>query len=529
MTAIADVRPVLLDGEWLPADTVDSFTARNPRTGEELGAYPVSAWADLDRALTAGTRAYWALQEAGPEAVAGFLDRLADRLDADAGRLCAVAAEETGLPEGARLREVELPRTTGQLRQGAAAARERSWTAPILSPSRGLAARLAPIPGVAVVLGPNNFPFAFNSVTGGDAVAALATGHPVLAKGNPGHPETTRLLAQHAQAAAVAGGLPGGVVQLVYACSHADGLRLVADPRVAATAFTGSKRAGLALKAAADAAGKPIYLEMSSINPVVVLPDAWARRSAGLAEEIATSVLQGGGQFCTNPGLLLAVGEATFTGLREALRDRFLAAPAATLLGTSVAEHLDAAHARLGEAGAVLAARGAGGEGGCSRPSTLFTVDAGDFVAESARLGEEAFGNSTLLVRCADVVEAERCLEALTGQLTGTIYVEDSAEDLAAYGVLEPVLRERVGRLLNNKAPTGVAVDPAMNHGGPFPAGGHPGWTAVGIPSSLRRFAMLQSYDNVPDSRLPLELQGANPLGLQRCVDGRWTTEAIVW
>jgi alpha-ketoglutaric semialdehyde dehydrogenase len=521
-----DVRPVLLDGEWTAAEG-KSFTARDPHNGEELQTFPISTWAHLDRALDAGSRAYQALQLAGPERVAAFLEALADRLEADAVELCATAARETALPEQARLRDVELPRTTGQLRQAALAARERSWTAPILSPGRGLASRLGPIPGVVVVFGPNNFPFAFNSVTGGDAVAALATGHPVLAKGNPGHPETTRLLAEHARAAAVDTGLPAAVVQLVYSCSHADGNRLVGDPRVAATAFTGSKGAGLALKAAADGAGKPIYLEMSSVNPIVVLPDAWARRGSALADELGISALQAGGQFCTSPGLVLAVGERTFQGLRDALRTRFAEQPAATLL--SVPTHLDAAHTRLESAGASVEVRGAPGEGICSRPNTLFTVDAQQFVAESVALGEEAFGNSTLLVACQDTAEAVACVEALGGQLTGTVYVEDTAADLAAYDVLEPLLRERVGRLLNNKVPTGVAVDAAMNHGGPFPAGGHPGWTAVGIPASLRRFAMLQSYDNVPDSRLPEELQGANPLGLQRCVDGRWTTEAVTW
>jgi alpha-ketoglutaric semialdehyde dehydrogenase len=523
---VTDVRPVLLDGEWVATEG-PSFRTRDPHSGEELHMFPVSSWTDLDRALAAGARAYRDLQKAGPERMAAFLEALADRLEADADRLCATAARETALPEQGRLREVELPRTTGQLRQGAAAARDRSWTAPILSPERGLGSRLAPIPGVVVVFGPNNFPFAFNSVTGGDAVAALASGHPVLAKGNPGHPETTRLLAGHARAAAEDAGLPVAVVQLVYSCSHADGNRLVADPRVAATAFTGSKGAGLALKAAADAAGKPIYLEMSSVNPIVVLPDAWAHRGSALADEVGISALQAGGQFCTSPGLVLAVGERTFQGLRDALRTRFAEQPAATLLG--VPTHLDAAHTRLESAGAVVVLRGNPGAGVCSRPNTLFTADAEQFVAEAVALGEEAFGNSTLLVACRDTADVVACVAALGGQLTGTVYLEETESDLAAYAVLEPLLRERVGRLLNNKVPTGVAVDPAMNHGGPFPAGGHPGWTAVGIPASLRRFAMLQSYDNVPDSRLPPELQGANPLGLQRCVDGRWTTESVTW
>jgi alpha-ketoglutaric semialdehyde dehydrogenase len=523
-----DMRHVLIDGRWRAAEAAGSFRSLDPSTGDELWAFPISAWADLDEALDAGTSAYRAIQAAGADVVADFLDDFADRLEVTGDELLDTAARETALPRRPRIQDVELPRTVGQMRQAAKAARERSWTSPVLSPASRIAARLGPLPGVAVIFGPNNFPLAFNSVTGGDSVAALATGHPIVAKANPGHPETTRLLAMIGMDAARAAGLPDATIQLVYGCDNADGFRLVADRRVACTAFTGSFTAGSRLKAAADAAGALIHLEMSAVNPVVVLPGAWSERGEEIAAELADSILVGAGQFCTNPGLIVSVGEETTRGIREGLATRLGDRPAGTLLGAGVAENLRAAQMELRDAGASLVVEGPAGPGACSVPNTLLEVSAAAFVAAPERLATEAFGNCSLLVTCADEAEARRGLSQLRGNLTGTIY---SSLDLdsVAYAVVEPVLRERVGRLLNDKVPTGVAVDPAMNHGGPYPSSGHPAFTAVGIPASLRRFGALQSYDNVPGERLPEELRPDNPLGIQRCVDGVWTTEKVSW
>jgi alpha-ketoglutaric semialdehyde dehydrogenase len=524
----SDLRHVLIDGRWRAADATDHFRSLDPSTGDELWAFPVSAWADLDKALDAGALAYRGIQAAGADVIANFLDDFADRLEASGDELLDTAARETALPRRPRIEDIELPRTVNQMRQAATAARERSWTTPVLSPASRIASRLGPLPGVAVIFGPNNFPLAFNSVSGGDSVAALATGHPILAKANPGHPETTRLLAMIGMDAARAAGLPDATIQVVYACDNEDGLRLVADDRVACTAFTGSFAAGSRLKAAADAAGALIHLEMSAVNPVVVLPGAWSERGEEIAEELADSILAGTGQFCTNPGLLLSVGEEATRGLREGLATRLGNRPAGTLLGAGVAANLRAAQTELRDAGARLVVEGPAGAGACSVPNMLLEVSATAFLAAPDRLAGEAFGNSSLLVTCADEAEAVACLSQLRGNLTGTIY---SSLDLdgPAYAAVEPVLRERVGRLLNDKVPTGVAVDPAMNHGGPYPSSGHPGFTAVGIPASLRRFGALQSYDNVPGERLPEELRPDNPLGIQRCVDGVWTTDHVSW
>jgi NADP-dependent aldehyde dehydrogenase len=521
--------PLLIDGRWLPSEGDEVFETVDPATGDQLGRYPVSPWPEVDAALEAGIQAYHTLSDTRPETIAALLMDYADRIDASAEELALTAERETGLARSPRLTGSEIPRTTDQLRQAARAAIDRSWVDPVLCPGSGICSYLAPIPGVVCIFGPNNFPFAFNGLAGGDFAAAIATRHPVIAKANPGHPETTQRLAALASEAVKAVGLPPSTVQLIYRTSHPDGSRMVADPRVAATAYTGSRGAGLSLKASADAAGKPIYLEMSSVNPVVILPGALESRCDLIAAELVASALLGAGQFCTSPGLVFVIASPS----AEAFIDRYAAAvsstPAATLLGRGIVEGLDDAYERWSAAGAVAIGIGPPGTGRTYYPNTVMRVGASSFLDHGEALQSEAFGNMSLVVVADDVDELIRCLDSLVGNLTGAIYADETGTDEDMYREVASVLRARVGRLLNNKAPTGVAVVPAMNHGGPFPATGHPGFTAVGIPASLRRFGMLQCFDNVPDHRLPAELQASNPLGLLRRVDDRSTREAVTW
>ena len=521
-------QPVLIAGRWRPADERSTFQAEDPAAKEPLpDVYPVSGWGDVDEALSAAAGAAHAMWAVGPESIGAFLEDYAKRIEARTDELTATAHRETALPVSPRLATVELPRTTGQLRQAAAAAREGSWMMPTIDTKAGIRSCYAPL-GPVAVFGPNNFPLAFNSIAGGDFAAAIAAGNPVLAKANSSHPGTTRLLAEEALAAVSAAGLPVAAVQLIYRLDHADGERLAADHRLGATAYTGSRGAGLALKAAADAAGKPIYLELSSINPVVILPGALAERGEKIAEEFTTSCLMGTGQLCTNPGLvLLLAGDPTDRFMAD-MQARFRAAPVGTLLSKGVAKSLESSVKRLAAAGAkVLVGGTAGGGKGHSYANTLLSVSGETFLSDPASLQTEAFGNASLFVIAKSAAEAGQVLDHLEGNLTGSIYSDggSSGADEAMYEQLAARLAPRVGRLLNDKMPTGVAVSPAMNHGGPYPATGHPGFTAVGIPAALRRFAALHSYDNVRPERLPAALRDKNPNGrMWRLIDGEWTT-----
>jgi alpha-ketoglutaric semialdehyde dehydrogenase len=502
------VQSVLIAGRWRPANSTSTFRAENPATREPLpDQYPISSWQDCDEALGAAAAAFEVLRNLPAERLATFLDAFADRIESRKDEIVRIASLETALPASPRLADNELPRTTSQLRQAAAAARDGAWALPTIDEKNNIRSMLAPI-GPVAVFGPNNFPLAFNSASGGDFATAIASGCPVIAKANSSHPGTTRLLADEAFAAVQATGLPPATVQLLYRTSHADGERLVADLRIGATGYTGSRSAGLALKAAADRAGKLIYLELSSVNPVVILPGALAERLDDIAAQFTTSCLMGTGQFCTNPGLVILLTSPQTDKFVNLLVEKFRTAPAGTLLSGGVAKSLAHGIATLKNAGAeVLVGDSAGTRKGYSHANTLLRAHGRDFLADPEAMQTEAFGNAALLVVCGTLGEAGRVLDHLEGNLTGCIYSHTQGDDDEAYDALAPKLRQKVGRLLNDKMPTGVAVSPAMNHGGPYPATGHPGFTAVGIPASLRRFAMLQCYDGVREHRLPAALR----------------------
>ena len=245
--------PVWIAGEWRQSRSTGSFRAENPALGEPLPeSYPISSWDDALEALEAGAAAAEILEAASGEQIAAFLEAYAEEIEARGDALAEIAHAETGLPVAPRLRNVELPRTTDQLRQAAAAARGETWRRPIHDDARNIHSMLAPLGGPVIVMGPNNFPFAFNSISGGDFAAALVAHNPVIAKGNPAHPGTTRLFAEAAQRALEKTGLPTATVQLIYHLANEDGLKLVSHPLAGATGFTGSRNAGMKLKAAAD-------------------------------------------------------------------------------------------------------------------------------------------------------------------------------------------------------------------------------------------------------------------------------------
>lgn len=520
--------PVLVAGKWLQSSGSKCFSATNPNTLQSLEpSYPISDWQEVDRVLSAAYEAFLQLQRIPFERIAEFLETYAQRIEEHSAALVDLAHQETGLPVKPRLADVELPRTTGQLRRAADAAREGSWAMATIDTQANIRSCYQAI-GPVAVFGPNNFPFAFGSVSGGDFAAAIAAGNPVIGKANTSHPGTTRLFAELALQAVQASGLPESTVQLIYRVDHQDGARMVADHRLGAIGYTGSRKAGLTLKAAADAVGKPIYLELSSVNPVVMLPGALQDRGADLATEFVGSVLMGTGQFCTNPGLIITIaGEATEAFI-EAVRTKFEQTAPGVLLSPSVQKSLTSAIDILTQAGAELLCGGKEIAGRCSVSNTLLRVSAQQFIAAPETFQTEAFGNASLIVVAQDVAQAVQVVEALEGNLTGCIYSDRHGSDDAIYEQLSTPLGLRVGRLLNDKMPTGVAVSPAMNHGGPFPATGHPGFTAVGIPASMLRFGKLTCYDNVRPERLPHLLRNANPTGKTwRLIDLNWSTANV--
>ena len=520
---------ILIAGQWQDANATSTFQAVNPTTNKKLGdEFPVSSWKDIDQALDAAADASVQLRGIPAKKIADFLEAYAAGIEAKKDQLSEIASLETALPAPTRLGAIELPRTTNQLRLAANAAAQGTWTLPTIDTATNIRSCHGSL-GPVCIMGPNNFPFAFSAISGGDFAAAIAAGNPVIAKAHPSHPATTKLFAEIALEALKSSGLPLATVQMIYDMSREDGLKLVSDSRIQATAFTGSKQGGLALKKATDSAGKLIYLELSSINPVIFLPGAIAERGEELATEFSGSCLMAAGQFCTNPGLVIVLkNEATETFITQ-VAQKFNEAAAGTLLNHGVEKGLIAAIKSCRDAGAQLVAGDTVAEDNrCCYSNTLLRVEGDAFLNNSEALQVEMFGNASLIIVAEDASQITKIIDSLEGNLTGCIYSDTQGSDDASYDLIAPVLRSKVGRLINDKMPTGVAVSPAMNHGGPYPSTGHPGFSAVGLPGSIRRFSALHCYDNVRENRLPAVLRDQNPSDqLCRSIDGTWTIDDV--
>ena len=521
------IEAVLINGKWeIPENPENTFRAVNPAEKADLPPiYPVSNSDDVERVIKAGEIAAIKLRKISNDRLATFIEKFADNIEARAQELVDLAHLETALPKEPRLSTIELPRTIGQLRQAASATRAMSWCNATIDTSTNIRSMFGPLAGPIVIFGPNNFPYAFNSCAGGDFAAAIASGNPIIAKANTGHPGTTKIFAECAFDAVKITGLPKATVQLLYRVLPEDGFKLVSHASIGATGFTGSKYAGLKLKEAADKMGKPIYLEMSSINPVFVLPGAIRERSEALAEEFYGSFRMGAGQFCTSPGLMVVQDNEESRGFINSIAKLFGSNSPQTLLGKNGPLDIKDGVKVLKESGAQVLVGGEVAEGpGYAFEDTLLEVSGEAFIANPEALQTEAFGPVSMIVVTKDTKEMEGVAASMEGNLTGAFYSHTGDDDDPIYNQLASVLRGKVGRLLNDKMPTGVAVVSSMNHGGPFPATGHPGFTAVGIPGSMVRFGALHCYDNVRAHRLPVELQDENPTGeMWRCIDGEWT------
>jgi 2,5-dioxopentanoate dehydrogenase len=521
---VMTLQPVLINGSLIASAGTESFQATNPSTGQFIPEqFPISPWKEVDQVIANAATAYKQLRNVSRSAIAGFLNSYAAAIEASADELVRVANMESGLPTAPRLKDVELVRTINQLRLAAKAAESASWTNPIIDTKANIRSCFQSL-GPVCVFGPNNFPFAFNSIAGGDFAAAIAAGNPVIGKSNTSHPQTSLLFAKLLNDVLAKSALPKATVQMIYRTSHEDGEKLVSDPRVAATGYTGSRHAGLKLKAAADASGKPFYAELSSINPVVILPGAFAQRGAGMVDEYVSSGLMAVGQFCTNPGLLLLIDGPAADEFIQGVIAKYDEAKPGTLLTPAVCKSLQQGVSAVTAAGAMLRTGGSKvDEARVAYKNTVLETKSDAFLKQPAKFQTEMFGNAVLIVRCKDAADILAIIESLEGNLTGSIYSANDGSDEEAYQLIAPTLAEKVGRLLNDKMPTGVAVSPAMNHGGPYPATAHPNFTAVGMPTSIARFAKLTCFDAVRADRLPDILQDKNPIAdLYRCIDGKW-------
>ena len=514
----------MLIGQTAVRGTEGSLRAVNPATNETIAPdFGAGSTAEVERACKLAQQAFDAYRETTPEQRAQFLEEIATGILALGPQLIERASQESGLP-AARL-EGERGRTVGQLRLFAKVIRDGHYLSATLDsalpertpPRSDLRLRKIAI-GPVAVFGASNFPLAF-SVAGGDTAAALAAGCPVVVKTHNAHPGTSELVGRVIQQAVAACQLPEGVFSLIIGSGNEVGQALVSHAAIKAVGFTGSRQGGLALMRAAAQRREPIpvYAEMSSINPMFLLPNALAARASQIGSAFADSLTMGVGQFCTNPGLVIGLAGEHLAQFQEAASNALKAKAAGTMLTPGIHGAYVAGVERMHAASGVDAVGlGMAATAPCAAQAALFATDAATFLA-SEQLEDEIFGPSSLIVACQDEAEMRAVAEHLAGQLTATLQLD--AADHALARTLLPTLERKAGRILVNGFPTGVEVAYAMVHGGPFPATSDSRSTSVGA-SAIDRFVRPVCYQDLPGALLPAALQDGNPLGLTRLVDG---------
>ncbi|MFT3827995.1 MAG: aldehyde dehydrogenase (NADP(+)) [Chitinophagaceae bacterium] len=491
------------------------------------GDFAVATADEINKAIEKAGKAFRIYSKTSALERAAFLEAIADEIMAIGDLLIERAMQESGLPE-ARLTG-ERGRTTGQLKLFAEVLREGSWVEAVIDttmpdrkplPRADLRKMLVPV-GPVLVFGASNFPFAF-STAGGDTASALAAGNPVIVKAHEGHLGTNELMATAIRNAARKCNMPDGVFSCIISNDVEAIQQVVKHEGIKAIGFTGSYKAGTAIFKTATTARKtpiPVYAEMSSINPILVLPRKLENDAVALAAQLVGSVTLGVGQFCTNPGLLFTIqGKATdlLIGSMTALIQK--AVPATMLNKGVCSNYYNTRRTLQQQHGVETVAVVEDAEAGYKGAAALLKVAAKDFIANE-ELQAEVFGPSTLIVVCKDQQELEQAVASLHGQLTGTVI--GTKDDIETFSDVISVLSGKVGRLLYNGVPTGVEVCHAMVHGGPYPATTHAGSTSVGA-DAIKRFARPLCFQDCPQEFLPDALKDENPLKIMRKINGKY-------
>ncbi|RWY55531.1 aldehyde dehydrogenase (NADP(+)) [Mucilaginibacter gilvus] len=513
---------------FLP-QTGKSFKAVSPATNNEIdGDFYAATAADVDAAMQLADKAFAVYRNTEAKTKAAFLRSIAEGITALGDELLNRCAAESGLPIP-RLTG-ERGRTTGQLNMYANLLEEGSWVEAVIDtaipdriplPRVDLRKMMVPI-GPVVVFGASNFPMAF-SVAGGDTVSALAAGCPVVVKAHPAHPGASALVAEVIMHAAQKHGLPEGIFSHLFDDAYTVGEALVKHPKTKIVTFTGSLKGGMALVKMARERDEPIpvFAEMGSTNPVILLPQALQNRAEELAKTYTEAITLGAGQFCTNPGLLFAVKSEGLDRFKQALGAGIANVASATMLTAGICgDYQKLAKEKLGDDAVNIIGKAdkLNTENLNQALAMVSEISAGDFLADE-KFKEEVFGPYSMLIVADDMAQLEQVVSSLHGQLTATLMAE--REELALYKPIIDKLSNLAGRVILNGPPTGVEVGNAVQHGGPFPATSDSRFTSVGT-GAIKRFVRPLSWQNWENELLPDALKDENPLGIWRLFNNEW-------
>lgn len=513
-------------GNRLSGEGTVTYKTFNPVTNtENENIFYEATASEIDAAVALASKAFQEFRFVSGQRKAAFLNAIADEIMALDDELVQTYCSETGLPEGRA--KGERGRTVFQLRSFADLVVEGSWVEasvdhgiPDREPAPKPDLRKMNIPlGPVVVFGASNFPLAY-STAGGDTAAGLAAGCPVIVKSHPMHAGTGELVASAIQKAAQKTGMPDGVFSNLNSSGIEVGVQLVKHPEVKAVGFTGSIRGGRALLdlAAQRPEPIPVFAEMGSINPVVLLPNAIVQRGYELAKTYAGSITLGTGQFCTNPGLLLGIKSEDLSNFINQLGDEISKLQPSVMLHPNIHEAYESNTNNAIQQEAVQVVSSYEDEVKTNHARQMVVTVEGETFLSNPKLHQEVFGPFSMVVQCENSTQLKEIIASLEGQLTGTIIAGDS--ELEKYSEVVNALQNRVGRIIFNGVPTGVEVCPSMVHGGPYPASTDSRFTAVGI-HSIKRWVRPFSYQNWPNELLPDELKDENPLQIQRTINGK--------
>jgi len=486
---------------------------------------------EVDQAADLAAEAFKTYSKISGTRKAEFLRAIADEIEGLGDDLLQVYSLESGLPNGRAMGE--RGRTLGQLRAFANHVEEGNWVDASIDTAQP---ERKPLPrvdlrkmnvalGPVVVFGASNFPFAF-STAGGDTAAALAAGCPVIVKSHPMHAATGEMVSSAVVKAAEKTGMPNGVFSNLNSSGFEVGQELVKHPKVKAVGFTGSIRGGRALY---DLAAKrdepiPVFAEMGSINPVILLPEALNNRAELIAKTYAGSITLGSGQFCTNPGLIIGLKSEGLTNFVNTLAEQIVKVEPSCMLHPNIAGAYETNKANALSQRGIEVLAGYEDDVKPNYARQVVTTVEGETFLNNPTLHHEVFGPFSLVVQCENEAQLEAITSNLEGQLTGTIISDDN--EIASYSKTVNALQDRVGRIIFNGVPTGVEVCPSMLHGGPYPASTDSRFTAVGV-DSIKRFVRPFSYQDWPNELLPDALKNENPLHIYRNVNSKLTNQEV--
>jgi NADP-dependent aldehyde dehydrogenase len=516
----------------LSAEGTINFKTFNPKTNSENEfIYVEASDNEINTAVSLAKSAYKEFQNISGQRKSEFLNVIADEILALDSELIKMYCSETGLPEGRAIGE--RGRTVFQLRSFADLVKNGSWVEATIEtaiPSREPLPRidhrkmLVPL-GPVVVFGASNFPFAY-STAGGDTASALAAGCPVIVKSHPMHAGTGELVSSAIIKAAKRTKMPNGVFSNLNSRGIEVGVKLVEHSAVKAVGFTGSITGGRALFDLANKRKEPIpvFAEMGSVNPVILLPEAAKQRAVELAKIYAGSITLGSGQFCTNPGLIIGIKGEALDNFTQNLANEIVKIEPTCMLHPNIIGNYERNKEKvLSQKGVNIKADYENKVESNYGRQVALTVEGKTFM-KNKTLHQEVFGPFSLIVQCEDKDQLVEIIRNLEGQLTGTILSDK--EELNNNKEIANALQNRVGRLIYNGVPTGVEVCPSMQHGGPYPASTDSRFTAVGI-HSIKRWVRPVTFQNWPDEMLPDELRNGNPLSILRFLNGEETRDKI--